>query len=1324
LFYEMEETKQLTDLIKKDRILEAVRLLDNMLKKNFIFGEHLLVTSGVQSRMTWFLSALTNCIVQLRADKDVNKFLLISDVIEHMCQQCDVHETSIREKISKMYLQMSCNLVKMQKYDIAYKFSVYAICISPDYTLDECWKRCLMTRISTSGRNDMTEELKKPVTSFIKLSTFSNWVSIPKLLLLELEWCKRYRRNLPWFDEKCIKSILKDILTYPLDVSDRVRVYFHLAELIFCNPQISSDDPLECINRAFSILEGEQSLEKNILLIRGYLLQYSMILRRLAKSCDAISLNPEIYEITPVIQNRKDAHELKKMTSSIVEFEPALNYLEKAYTLWKSGLCSAYCNADERIKKDILEITKEITALSLLNGMILQALELTLWHFQNIKKMQQFFLIVLLLCFLELPRALEQFIADYESKVQVETETEKDTLEIIRIFFTFQTENVDNLEEVIKHFCEIDETGNDNVEKRRLLCLFHYAIYYASNHCRNEKFLIILRRHCSYIASIITAHRYINSVVAYFLKNTTEYDYIDDDVKLDLFLLMLLNREATVACLHAGLLRYRCAYQTEAFSLALRIRSPYWLCHMLGLIFEEEVKSTDHPALQTFENIAHSLFDYQPCCSIDSNLITFITPRRKTKSDMFYLFLENYHRKNARCQCFVCKNIPFRLEMLHLAAQQAIIADEPKLTEILLSLIEKITQLRKAILNEVKMVLGGDFSNLISNIDMNEELIYPTLLNLQYTLLIILIEGNFDEDLIEKSLNQLPTLSRMPLFYELSFSQLQFSLSLNDGMLAMSGSFSQHNEDEDQNKKNNRKKKKKKKQQKLQFQIMETISNQLQLYGHLLYYPWYQKAHEALAICHAKQDDHTDAAYHIGEALLSSVRHSILVDQRRLPNSAVPIGTFPVRFDDKEDMLKYTELLPKSWTIVTLYMTSVEAGSELYVVRMSSRCQPFVVNLGNMINKFNALNEFNSIAERNKESMKLTNRKHFWETRYEINNAIENWLDELEEKWFREWKVLFQHKADLDMMNMVNDLHEHCNLPLHLGEIVVDGYLNLNEEEFTTLLGHLVSKKYTQTIKKMLKQKFSSPVNDGSENGPVILILGREFSGLPLHAIRSLRHLPVTRCPSIHFLCHLFSQWNNSASVMKQKSFYVLNPSNDLQLSQQRFENFFKSLEGWEGCIGRHPTLEELQCAFKKDLFVYVGHGGGSRYLKNAETRFSTCNATVLLMGCSSGRLLYGGRYEQIGPVAYYQMAKSPNVVAALWNITDKDVDRFLDALLRIWLRFESPTKPDIIPATPLEAMQTRDLLIALNHARQFCKLKFLTGAAIVSYGLPVSSST
>ncbi|KRX80972.1 Separin [Trichinella sp. T6] len=1043
------------------------------------------------------------------------------------------------------------------------------------------------------------------------------------------------QRNLPWFDEKYIKSILKDTLTYPLDVNDRARVHFHLAELIFCSPQISSDDPLECINRAFGILECEQSLEKNLLLIRGYLLQYSLILHRLAKP-DAISLNPEIYEMTQVIEGHKGAHKLKKMTSSIVEFEPALNYLEKAYMVWKSEVCSAYCNADERIKNDILDITKEITALSLLNGMILQALELTIWHFQNMKKMQQFSLIVLLLCFLELPRALEQFIADYESKVQVETKIEKDTLEIIRIFFTFQRENADNLEEVIKYFCEIDETGNDNVEKRRMLCLFHYGTYYASNHCRNEKYLTILRHYCSYIASITNAHRYINSVVAYFLKNTTEYDYIDDDVKLDLFLLMLLNREATAACLHAGLLRYRCAYQTEAFSL----------CHMLGLMFEEEVKLTDHPALQTFENIAHSLFDYKPCCPVDSNLISFITPRRKTKSDMFYFFLENYHSKNSKCQCFVCTNIPFRIEMLYLAAQQAIITDEPKLTEILLSLIEKITQLRKAILNEVKMVLEGDLSTLISKIDMDEELIYSTLLNLQYTLLFSLIEGYFDEDLIEQSFNRLPNLSRMPLFYELSFSQLRFSLSLNDGVVAtMSGSFSQLNDDEDK-----KKSRKKKNKQKTQFQIMETISNQLQLYGHMLYYPWYQKAHEALAICHVKQDDHTDAAHHIGEALLSSVRHSILVDQRRLQNSALPIGTFPVRFDDKEDMLKCTEHLPKSWTIVTLYMTSVEAGSELYVVRMSSRCQPFV-----------------------------------------------NWLDELEEKWFKEWKVLFQHKADLDVMNMVNDLHEQCNLPLHIVEIVVDGYLNLKEEEFTTLLGHLVAKKYTQTIRKMLKQKFPSPVNDGGENGPVILILGREFSGLPLHAIRSLRHLPVTRCPSIHFLFHLFSQWKNSASVTKHKSFYVLNPSNDLQLTQQRFEKFFKS---------------------------YVGHGGGSRYLKNAETRFSTCNATVLLMGCSSGRLLYGRRYEQVGPVAYYQMAKSPNVVAALWNITDKDVDRFLDALLRIWLRFESPTKPDIIPATPLEAMQTRDLLIALNHARQFCKLKFLTGAAIVSYGLPVSSST
>ena len=68
----------------------------------------------------------------------------------------------------------------------------------------------------------------------------------------------------------------------------------------------------------------------------------------------------------------------------------------------------------------------------------------------------------------------------------------------------------------------------------------------------------------------------------------------------------------------------------------------------------------------------------------------------------------------------------------------------------------------------------------------------------------------------------------------------------------------------------------------------------------------------------------------------------------------------------------------------------------------------------------------------------------------------------------------------------------------------------------------------------------------------------------------------------------------------------------------------------------------------------------------------------------------------------------SPCVVGNLWDVTDIDIDRLTDDLLRSWLN------------TPDQNQTTNNICVHLNKARSTCKMSHLNGSAPVIYGLPV----
>ena len=71
--------------------------------------------------------------------------------------------------------------------------------------------------------------------------------------------------------------------------------------------------------------------------------------------------------------------------------------------------------------------------------------------------------------------------------------------------------------------------------------------------------------------------------------------------------------------------------------------------------------------------------------------------------------------------------------------------------------------------------------------------------------------------------------------------------------------------------------------------------------------------------------------------------------------------------------------------------------------------------------------------------------------------------------------------------------------------------------------------------------------------------------------------------PSMHFLVALLKN-QKTMTITKNKSYYIVDPGDDLKYTKEKFEPFFEKQNGWEGIIGRSPTEDK----FKKALLEFA----------------------------------------------------------------------------------------------------------------------------------------
>ncbi|KAK7020489.1 cysteine peptidase C50 [Favolaschia claudopus] len=302
-----------------------------------------------------------------------------------------------------------------------------------------------------------------------------------------------------------------------------------------------------------------------------------------------------------------------------------------------------------------------------------------------------------------------------------------------------------------------------------------------------------------------------------------------------------------------------------------------------------------------------------------------------------------------------------------------------------------------------------------------------------------------------------------------------------------------------------------------------------------------------------------------------------------------------------------------------------------------------------------------------------------------------------------------------DLVFFILDLYQFHSVPVAIAEVDLDQVVidlrSVLEEHHARLTG---------------RRRGAEPASKAEEDEHTFLILDKNIQGLPWESLPILRGQSVSRIPSVDFLLDRvqLAGWGvggstvvDRAPVDPRKGYCVLNPSGDLKRTEGRFKSWAERMEtiGWQSTIGRPPTEQQfLDALKKKDLVVYFGHGGAEQYLRSHKIRNLPRCAATMLWGCSSGTLREMGDFDRVGTPYNYMLAGCPTLVANLWDVTDRDIDIFSQSVFdKLNLTADGASTWDATKES-----QT-SLVAAVAQSRASCKLKYLTGAAPIVYGIP-----
>ncbi|CAM9600525.1 unnamed protein product [Lampetra fluviatilis] len=518
---------------------------------------------------------------------------------------------------------------------------------------------------------------------------------------------------------------------------------------------------------------------------------------------------------------------------------------------------------------------------------------------------------------------------------------------------------------------------------------------------------------------------------------------------------------------------------------------------------------------------------------------------------------------------------------------------------------------------------------------------------------------------------------------------------------------------------------------------------------------------------HSEKGAGLDTAWLHNEGLSVTLRHQMIANVTRkirkgegeavqcTPGSRdghlqqiLPLFNFQPQFaagmhQRAQEFAEAFDLIPDGVAVCTLSIVNLfpwdlrkirDVGELVLLTRLERGARPITVRLHpgkDQVGLDWVLAEFDSILKQQAVVSNMTEKKLWWQHRNELDERMQRLLTALEEQVLGCWKGLLLPPV-MRSSQLAEVLHEEAEalkqllsdkspppVSYELLQVVLSGADSLSKKKLRSLADALCPHedflpRLQEAVARIRSTRIAAAAATTSTTqhpGSTVLILDKNLQKLPWENIPLLRASSVTRMPSLAFLLAsaLTTKYVKSnvfnAKVDVRNTFYLLNPQANLSSTESTFRDWFESEKDWEGVIGKVPTAEKLQEVLtKKDLYIYAGHGAGAQIFKPHAIPRLDCRAVSLLFGCSSGALAMRGTLEASGIALNYIMAGCPCILGNLWDVTDRDIDRYMEALLRTWL------------SAPPGASISEHMV----HARQAPRLKFLIGAAPILYGLPV----
>lgn len=462
-------------------------------------------------------------------------------------------------------------------------------------------------------------------------------------------------------------------------------------------------------------------------------------------------------------------------------------------------------------------------------------------------------------------------------------------------------------------------------------------------------------------------------------------------------------------------------------------------------------------------------------------------------------------------------------------------------------------------------------------------------------------------------------------------------------------------------------------------------------------------------------------------------------------NDLVPAAISESSCPTLEDWKRGRQVIPMNWVVVSIDECN-ETGALILSKLESRMCSPVYLRIPRGEHAFeNHRSSVEKILLESKKSTQLevtsriktsSDRREWWKNRFILDSELRQVIESLADNvlgpfqgFFTEWN---KRSSDFEKFEeelnriWVKALSNHCKA-FRLSDTLVNLFFHLDEDEnnknvredkvrrlVVYALDVVHSLGYSNVkidVFEMTRKICLLKTPKSITKSHLVLVAGNECSRIPWESMAFLRERSISRMPSVAMMCNMIKT-HKVFETSKEKLFYVVNPGGDLPRTQQRFEEVLRNRPNSTGILGSEPSDEYMISNITNhDLFIYFGHGGGEQYLRGSTMHKAKGNLPpALLIGCSSGAQTNHGMLEPTSNIQNWLVCGSPMLVTNLWDVTDKDIDKFSIELLAQWGLLEDEMTGDL-----------RNICDAVVKSRNSCTLRYLNGAAPIVHGLPLN---